>query len=349
MWRLATTACIAWLMLSAAAHGQTTPQASASPQVSAFTQDHVPVEVYKGPRVKDGNGYDYGGGIEGWVEFSLMVDPSGKPFEVTIVRSTGNKFIEDLATKRIEHATFEPGSLDGKPIEAGFEMKYQFVDPIHQNDPGARRSFVSAYQAAMKAIDAGDRAAADAALKALDIRNLYEDAFFGLATYGYASKWGDETEQLEGIRRALAFGRAYLRSQGYRAALLTRIRLELKTSDYAEAMRTWATLQKSGFDESALAPLRPIMTRLEKVRADDSEYGLSGRISDRSWYLRLFKRHFRAQVAEGHISEVKLRCDKNYVFFAFDPELSYEVSGKNGNCILQLDGVPGTRFTLVQF
>ncbi len=68
-----------------------------------------------------------------------------------------------------------------------------------------------------------------------------------------------------------------------------------------------------------------------------------------TWYIHLFKRHFQAQVSQGHIAEVKLRCEKHYVFFAFDPTLRYEVAGKDGDCSMQLLGDPGTRFKLLQF
>ena len=54
-------------------------------------------------------------------------------------------------------------------------------------------------------------------------------------------------------------------------------------------------------------------------------------------------------VAQGSISDVKLRCKKHYLDFRFDPTLNYEITGKDGDCSLELDGVLGTRFTLVQF
>jgi len=56
-----------------------------------------------------------------------------------------------------------------------------------------------------------------------------------------------------------------------------------------------------------------------------------------------------AVVAQGSISDVKLRCKKHYLDFRFDPTLNYEITGKDGDCSLELDGVLGTRFTLVQF
>ena len=58
-----------------------------------------------------------------------MVDPSGKPVEITVIRSTGIKTFEQVAVKALGRSTFVPGSLDGKPIESGDEMTYFFLNP----------------------------------------------------------------------------------------------------------------------------------------------------------------------------------------------------------------------------
>ena len=78
-------------------------------------------------------------------------------------------------------------------------------------------------------------------MKSFLVRNLYEDSIFGLVSYDYASTWGDELQQLEAIRRALAFdtGGPYLRLSTLHSALLTCLRLELSTRKYAEALDTW--------------------------------------------------------------------------------------------------------------
>jgi hypothetical protein len=281
-----------------------------------------------------------------------MVDPSGKPFEITIIRSTGNKMFEKVATKAVERSTFEPGSQGGTPIESGYELKYKFVNANMAANPGANAEFVRAYKAVMKAIVAGDRAAADAAMAKLTVTNLYEDAYLGLATYGYASKWGDESQQLAGLRRAIAEEDLayYLPKDMFRSALLASIRLELDARDYAGAMATWKRLEKLGIEKSAEGQFRGVIEQLETLRSDGTAYPVSGLITPEGrWHFRLFKRHFQALVSTGYISQVKLRCTKGYVFFVFDPKLEYQVASKYGDCSIELDGSPGTEFKLIQF
>ena len=339
----------------------------------AGSAEQVSVETFKAPRPKSiarpdcerpftasrlKSGVDYRacdallGGAEGWVELGFMVDRSGKPFEITIIRSTGNKMFEKVATRAVERSTFEPGSQDGTPIESGSELKYKFVNLNLADNPGATVEFVRAYEAVMKAIVADDRPAADAAMAKLRVTNLYEDAYLGLATYGYASKWGDESQRLAGLRRAIAEEDVayYLPRDLFRSALLASITLELNARDYAGAITTWKRLEKLSIEKSTEAQLRPVIEQLESLRSDGTAYPVSGLMTpEGQWHFHLFKRHFQALIGTGYISQVKLRCSKGYVFFAFDPKLEYEVASKYGDCWIELDGSPGTEFELIQF
>jgi hypothetical protein len=134
------------------------------------------------------------------------------------------------------------------------------------------------------------------------------------------------------------------------SALLERLNLELKTHEYAEVMTTWKRLEKLGVDKDTESRVLPVIDKLQRLRSDDSAYEMTGLMTDEgSWFLHLFKRHFKAAVSDGFISQVKLRCDKRYVYFTFDPQLQYQIPGGYGNCSIQLEGAPGTKFKLVQF
>jgi TonB family protein len=293
---------------------------------------------------------DLNEGLEGWVELGFMVDARGKPFEVTVIRSTGNKDFDRAAVQAIERTPFEPGSLNGKPIESGYEMKYVFMNSHRASR--AQLQFIKAYESLMTAINAGDQAAADAAMKKLRITNLYEDALYGVARYNYATRWGDEAQQLEGLRRAIAEERTarYLPAATFRAILIACLQLELKTNEYAEALDTWKRLKKVGIDRDAAAQFQPLIDAAETLRSAEREFEVSGSLSEEGqWYLHLFKRRFRAVVNSGYISQVKLRCNKDYVYFAFDSRRSYEIPGDSSKCAIELDGAPGTHFKLIQF
>jgi TonB family protein len=351
--------CAALAPLSAQDQNQTSPVSASESR----PQGEVPIELFKAPHPKQIDVPDCKArtfrtpaacvqlrqGTEGWVELGFMVDPDGKPFEVTVVRSTGDRTFEKAATQAIEDSSFEPGSVDGKAVESGYEMKYVFEN--YQSLRAASPRFARAYEWILKEIDAGNQSAANAALRKLKISNLYEDAYFGVASYMYSSKWGTDEEELAGLRRAIAFeDRAhYLPADTFRSALFTCLQLEIKTREYAEAMTTWKSLQRSGMDPAALGRIRPVIEQVAKIRSDGSAYEVSGVMQDGRWYLHLFKRHFQVAVSTGFVSQVKLRCDKRYVAFAFDPKLQYQLQSKDGACLIELEGEPGTQLKLTQF
>ncbi|MEJ0008625.1 MAG: energy transducer TonB [Steroidobacteraceae bacterium] len=142
---------------------------------------------------------------EGWAQLDFMVDTNGKPYEVIIVRSTGDKNFETAAIGSLEASTFEPAMLDGKPVESEFAIKFVFGGGRPSQFAGAKGDFAESYKKFTAAVGAGERVTADATMKRLVVTNLYEDAYYGLAQYNYVAKWGTRQEQLEGVRGALAF------------------------------------------------------------------------------------------------------------------------------------------------
>jgi len=334
-------------VLPAFAAGQTLPTSSAP-----ATDERVPVEVFNDATVIPGKmapsvpaGEDTGG-REGLVQLAFMVDPRGKPFEVTVMRSTGDKVLEQMAIRCIEQSTFGPTSVNGKPVEGGLGITVKYIQPQRKR---LSTNFIAAYKSLMQAIAASDRAAADEAMGRLKAGSLSEDALTGIALYNYALKWGDDGQQLPALERALAGG-DLLSADLYRAALVAMLRLEVKTFRYGEAMNTWQRIQKAGVVPPDIAAnLKSIIEQLEKIRTDDSSYEVPGSLTEGSWYMQLFKTHFRAVVSKGSISRIKLRCKRKFLSFEFDPGLQYEVHAKDGDCGLQFEGEPGTEFRLVQF
>jgi TonB family protein len=327
---------------------------AAGAQPAALSTERTPIEVFHGPRPKHIVAAQYPvedrrEGGEGWVKLGFMVDTQGKPFEITVLDSAGDRSLERVAIRSLGESTFEPGTFNGQPTESGSEMTYKFM---LSGRKGAQPEFIAGYKSLLKAVAATDRPAADTAMGKLRVTNLYEDAYFGLARYTYARAWGTDVEQLAALRRAVENDGGeieYLPKAVYRSALAGLFQLEIKTHEYAEAVATWHRLQKVRVDPALEAKIKPVLAQLDALRSDNQEYGVSGSMPSGSWNLQLFKRHFRIQVDDGYISQVKLRCDRHYLYFAFDPQLQYSVNGNYGSCWMELLGAPGSKFTLFQF
>ena len=312
----------------------------------------VPVEVYKSPKAINLPPPTYpigqrSNGEEGWVILNMMVDPEGKPYEATVVESTGNPVLDKAALAGVKDWRFEPAVMDGKPIDAAFNYKVTF---LLNGETGARDPFVRAYKQLLKAIDEGNREQAESRLALLKPHNLYEDAYAGLAHYRYYFKWGNPEQQLSAIRRALAGEQSarYLPKDVFTAAQLAALALEIQTQDYARAVWTWAAVRDK-LDAERRAQLQKSIDQIEALRTSDEAFAVPGEIATgTSWYHALLKNRFQLEVASGAIAEVKLRCSRQYVSFRFDPKLQYTISGRDRGCWMEVVGDPGTKFRLIQ-
>lgn len=184
----------ALLLLTTLAQAQTPPTVSPEPEPVPATRS---IEVFNGPRQKllEPPPYPQGEramGRDGWVNLNFMIDPHGKPYEIMVIDSTGNKGLEKAAIKAAEDWEFEPATLAGAPIDSSYTVKVQFV---LSGEAGANNDFVSAYKAFQRAAKASDKEKADAPTLArwetpiAKIKALRDDK----SPYAVAGDFGDST------------------------------------------------------------------------------------------------------------------------------------------------------------
>jgi TonB family protein len=333
----------------------TRAQAPAAASGDTAQAGKVAVELFQAPKPKPLKSLDYpqrllNQGKEGWVNLSMMVDPQGKPYEMMVMKSSGDREFEVEALRAAKSLQFEPALAGDNPIDSAMEIKitFQITDAVK----GAADTFVLAYRKLSNALEAKDRTAADNAMAKLQANNLYEDAYLGFAQYLYAQQWGSRAEQLEGLERAVAFEKEsrFLPKAQFSRALRAMFALQIDRSDYAGALQTWGLLsdRRLGADAKLLSVIRPLVDEINTLRTDSRSITVKAVMQTSSWSLSLLKHKFQVAVNQGHIAEVKLRCDKKYVFFVFDPTLQYTVSPGFGQCQIELVGDPGTEFALVQ-
>ena len=143
--------------------------------------DSVHVEVYQDVRILSGPSSlvypedEREKSHEGWVTLTMMISPKGKPYEASVVDSSGNMKLEKAALKALEQMHFQPAMSGKTAVDSGFSfmMKFYSGGP----DLGASEHFILMYKQFLKAFNAGDKAQIEAALAQLQAQNLYEDAF----------------------------------------------------------------------------------------------------------------------------------------------------------------------------
>jgi TonB family protein len=330
-------------------------RAADEPASSAAAAQPIDVEIFHAPRLLDRSDkafrYPEGerqDGYEGWVHLNFMVDPQGKAVEPMVVESS-NPVFDREALRGVQSLQFEPAKRGTTAIYASQDLKVIFS--LRGLEKGARPDFVDQYKRTVKAIDANDRDAAAASLAKMKVTNLYEDAYLSLCRYDYHLKWGTEAEQLRDLRHALAFEKEpnYLTRAQFIAVLTATLRLELKRQDFGPALDTWTRLEPM-LSKKDTDIWKPFIDEVAALRTSDAAFSTPGEIAGAatSWNGVLLKRRFRIQVASGRVSEIKLRCERNYLFFPYDPQLEYKVEARSGRCSIELVGDPGTKFDLVQ-
>ena len=326
---------------------------AARAQAPSGEASDVDVEVYRASTLQDFNPLPYpsselSGSREGWVITSFMVDSQGKPYEIAVVDSMGGKPFEKAAIRSVERSAFTPATVGGKAIDSGNTLKLKFA--IRDLAKGADGHFVRLYSALGSAVNKGDREAADKALQAMEPDNLYEDAFFHFGRFRYHVKWGTETQQLEDLRAAIA-GEAearYFSRKEFATMLAALLKLEVARNEFGKALETWRLLEKHG-TAAQNASWLPVMEKVRALQTSNAPIRLGAEIgASGSWWNRLFRRRFQIVVLDGRVADIKLRCEKSYLLFHFDPALEYTVKNGDGACDIEVIGDAGTRFQFVQ-
>lgn len=184
-------------------------------------------------------------------------------------------------------------------------------------------------------------------------RSLYEDAYLNLAKYYFASKYGSSEEQMIYLERALFFDNedtyeTYLPAEDALVYWPQLFVLQARNNRFAEALATYEIITAVS-DQATKDSLADAVQALREAAVDDTAYAIAGR-TDQSgrWKVQLFKDEFYLRNADSNIKEIKLRCEKRYVFFEFDAATQYKVPPQFGQCELEVIGNADAGFELVQ-
>lgn len=316
----------------------------------------VPIEVYYGPKRISTAPPKYPRRAlrreeEGWVQLNLMVDTDGKAYEISASDYAGDAEFVDAAIAAIKRWRFEPAHLDGVPLDAGASFKITFA--LRGGVNGASSRFVKAYKELVGAITREERVEADVLLRKLQVKNLYEDAYSNIAQFLYAEKWGSERTQRHALRQAIAFedDATYLPAALFSWGLRRLIVLQLAEEHHPEALASTRRLldERRKLPEEQRAIFQKLQDELLVLRDSDSSFARQATVgkSNRYW-LALWRDQFSVQVLSGEVAELKLRCGKGYVFFRFDPELTYRAPNADKSCTLEVVGNPGSELRITQ-
>jgi TonB family protein len=293
-------------------------------------------------------------GREGWVQMNMMVDPEGRPYEITVTNSLGDPAFRKAAVRAVEKWQFHPAVYGGKNIDGAVALNLAFR--LEANGAGVRSTFASDWKRITATLDSVTLEESSAAIEALRPMNLYEEAYLALLRFIFARKYEGPELQKGWLDRALTrssrseeYSQHLLSDEAYLMGTKNLASLELQTQDYVKAMRSAEILLKLDITDEERAEMQKVIKKIEALREDDRAYSVNGEIgTDNRWTHWLLKNDFHLDVHSGEVAELKLLCDRKYVGIRFQQGHTYTVDGQSGYCQLHVIGNPGSRFELVQ-
>lgn len=297
-------------------------------------------------------------GIEGWVLVSFVIKIDGSVGEVSVIDSQPSGVFEKAAVRSVNQWTYRPATQKGIPVtQSNTQVVLTFE--LEDRQRGATRGFVRNFKSAQTALAEMDIEKAKQIIEEIEkqgTKSHYEHAYFNILKANYNIKTKEYQRAVQFLRKATIGGGPHIEKKRRIIYMRTLFELEAYVRDYWAALQTYHKIIE-------LKPLRsddPIHEPARKVKAildGDSPLPKSGTLKNRCpkckgsqpmWVHNLYRRKFYIDQIEGSISAFKLYCDYHWADIEFNPELSYSVSGKWGQCDIYVYGEDGTTFRLVE-
>ncbi len=310
-----------------------------------------PAPTYPGSALRAGD--------EGWVMISFVVAADGTVVDPVVIESTGIRAFEREALRVTREWTFKPATLDGKPVDHRVDRTLiTFAIETDRESRGARPAYMNFSRKFNKALEKGDLEQAEALLSYASKKggwNLYESGRLWIASYQFADAVGDEQEALRSIRRA-AFSRQWLRPETGRELLKTQFALEIEKREFADALKTYATISAEYPDTAGSQMYVDVIQQLRqaidgpRVIASDASLP-AGDGEEAASVARehgLLRRSAAIEVRSGRIDQVDFRCDYNRAIDTVAPDRVWNLPESWGDCDVVVSGQPGTDYRLLE-
>ncbi len=175
--------------------------------------------------------------------------------------------------------------------------------------------------------------------------------FANFGKFQYHRQWGTTAEQLRDLEGAIAGEdkASYLPKESFAVAVYAKFRLEVMTSDYGQALRTWEVLETHRDARDAQGSRRPGPAGFARPNRAPSPFASNVAIGSRHSRGRYAVRNrFSIAVNSGAVVEIKLRCAEQYLFFKYQPDIMYSIGSRADRCLIEVIGDERTMFDLMQ-
>lgn len=295
-------------------------------------------------------------GREGWVRLSYVIDEEGRVKDPVVEDFFGSPSFKRSALSAVKKWQYNPAIKDGEPTQQCHQAVQ--MDFAISGKSGATRKFIKAYKDAEERFNAGDVDAADEALKELlawDTLNRYENTWLLNLESHIASKQGDVEREAQSLTRLLAsngskrFNNMVFDEDYVAYALQRKIILDAQRGYYAEALKSYTTLQDMEVQETRIGEIAPLISQIEESIASEQNLTVPVTIgSDGNWFHTLVRSKFAFGNIQGELDTVEVRCDTHREKFTVAEAHVWQIPSSWGQCQVMVKGDSETKFDLIE-
>ena len=295
-------------------------------------------------------------GNEGWTQVSFVVGTDGKPYDVSVINSSGSRYFDRASIDAVKQWQYSPASVNGQPIE---QCKTNVQLDYRLSGSGVSKKFYLRLKRALEHLKAGDEtliAESIGELEQLGARKMADTAWLSYVKANYYNLTGDSDKELFYLRRTIPYTHknsknSILPEQTALYSLQQLFILQAKKSLYQDALQTFRKLQQFESKEALLAinKLAPYNERIEQAIAGDKIISVAAHIgSSEQWDHNLSRSRFSISEIQGNLRKLDVRCANKRHIYTVNDSTEWIIPASWGQCQLLVNGDKGSQFKLIE-
>ena len=131
--------------------------------------------------------------------------------------------------------------------------------------------------------------------------------------------------------------------------LQRKIILDAQRGYYAEALKSYTTLQDMEAQETRIDEIAPLISQIEESIASEQNLTVPVTIgSDGNWFHTLVRSKFAFGNIQGELDTVEVRCDTHREKFTVAEAHVWQIPNSWGQCQVMVKGDSETKFDLIE-
>ena len=306
----------------------------------------------------------------GLVDLIFMVDEHGKPYEISVRRSTSSIF-EEEAIRTIARYEYKPASLNSVDLssKSSARVVFKYSRPIvrelvtsdaYENwrTRTVPDGFMSHYNKLNVELEKSESSEYEVKRRLRKMSELRDQTSLSLvhmelSRFKHADRFGTPAMQVDALYRVLLFddiikfGKPLLDERVRNTVVQKLLKLSLEQGHSVDALELYENYlgQVPRLNELFSNSINKIGELQESDSLIERKLLLTAR---GDVHLPLFKRVFTIDQVVGELHAIKLRCDANFAEMQYKEGAQFALPVSWGNCHLQLIGEPGTTASVLQ-